>query len=72
MDNLINLKYVIAAFLYASLGIVILLGAYWVLEKITPENVWKQVVEHKNVAVAIVFAAFILGVAIIIASAIHG
>lgn len=72
MEELINTKHVVAAFLYAALGIIILLGAYVVIEKITPENLWKQVAEHKNIAVAIVFAAFILGVAIIIASAIHG
>lgn len=72
MTELVNFKYIAAACIYSFLGILILLVAYWIIEKLTPENTWKQIVEQKNVAVAIVFAAFIVAVAIIIASAIHG
>lgn len=72
MNSMFDFHNVINALTYASLGVLILLAAYWVIERITPENTWKQVVEQKNVAVAIVMGAFIISVAIIIASAIHG
>ena len=36
------------------------------------ENTWKEVVEKNNVAVAIVLAAFIIGISMIISAAIHG
>lgn len=72
MEDLINVKYVVSAVTYSAMGIAILLAAYWVIEKLTPENTWKQLVEHKNVAIAIIFGAFIIGISIIIASAIHG
>lgn len=72
MEDYINLKYVLSALLYSTLGIVILLAAYWVIEKITPENTWKEVVEKQNIALAIIAAAFIIAIAIIISSAIHG
>jgi uncharacterized membrane protein YjfL (UPF0719 family) len=45
---------------------------YCIIEKITPENTWKEIVENKNVALAIVFAALIIGIALIISAAIHG
>ncbi len=54
------------------LGFVILLICYYILEKLTPENTWKEIVQNKNTALAIVFAAFILGISLIIGFAIHG
>lgn len=72
MEEYISFKYIIAALVYSSLGIAILLAGYWVVEKITPENVWKEVIENKNMAMAIVLAGFIIGISIIISSAIHG
>ncbi|UUV22543.1 DUF350 domain-containing protein [Paenimyroides aestuarii] len=58
--------------IYSILGIVILLIAYLIVEKITPENSWKEIVENKNIALAIVFAGFIIGMAMIISAALHG
>ncbi|MCU0423165.1 MAG: DUF350 domain-containing protein [Bacteroidia bacterium] len=72
MNELIDLKHILAALIYSGIGIVVLLIAFWIVEKITPENVWKQIVEHKNNAVAIVIGAFIIALGIIIASAING
>jgi putative membrane protein len=58
--------------IFSFLGFAILLIAYYIVEKLTPENTWKEIVENKNVALAIVFGAFIIGIAIIISGAIHG
>ncbi|MRX39167.1 DUF350 domain-containing protein [Flavobacterium sp. LC2016-23] len=70
--DLIHYQPVINSILFSFLGIIILLAAYFVIEKITPENTWKEVVEKNNVAVAIVLAAFIIGISMIISAAIHG
>ncbi|RYZ97129.1 MAG: DUF350 domain-containing protein [Sphingobacteriaceae bacterium] len=72
LHDLINLKYIIASVLYSVIGIIILLVSYWIIEKITPENLWKEIVEKHNIALAIVCASFMIAVAIIISSAIHG
>lgn len=72
LQELINVKYLVASILYSVLGIVVLFVSFWIIEKITPENLWKEILEKKNIALAIVFAAFILAIAIIISSAIHG
>ncbi|MFY8181903.1 MAG: DUF350 domain-containing protein [Flavobacterium sp.] len=68
----ILLKPVINSVLYSMLGFLILLICYYILEKLTPENTWKEIVQNKNTALAIVFAAFILGISLIIGFAIHG
>lgn len=72
LSDLINIKYVTASLLYSFIGILILFIAFWVIEKITPENLWKEILEKQNMALAIVFGAFILAIAIIVSSAIHG
>jgi uncharacterized membrane protein YjfL (UPF0719 family) len=70
--DMINLKYVAASIIYSFLGIFILLVCFVIIEKITPENLWKELIEKQNIAIAIVAAAFIIAIAIIISSAIHG
>lgn len=63
---------VAASLVYSLIGVTILLAAYWLVERLTPENSWEEIVKNKNVALAVVFAAFIIGISIIIAAAIHG
>lgn len=69
---MINIKYIVASVVYSLLGVVILLVCFIIIEKITPENLLKELIEKQNTAIAIVAAAFILAIAIIISSAIHG
>ncbi len=67
-----NTQLLLNSLLYSGIGICILVIAFVIVEKITPKhNLWKEVVEEHNVALAIVAAGFMLAVAIIIASAIH-
>lgn len=70
--DMINMKYVVASIIYSVLGIIILVVCFVVIEKIAPENLWKELIEKQNTAVAIVAAALIIAIAIIISSAIHG
>jgi uncharacterized membrane protein YjfL (UPF0719 family) len=57
--------------IYAILGIVIFVAGFIIVDKLTPYDLWKQLVEEKNLALAIVVGAAALGVCIIIAAAIH-
>jgi hypothetical protein len=51
------------------LGIVLLVAGYFIWELITPYSVKLQLLEQKNIAVAIVASSFVIGMAIIIAAA---
>ena len=63
---------VVNSILYSFLGIAILVVAFVIVEVITPKhNLWKEVVEKQNMALAIVAGFFMLSIAIIIASAVH-
>jgi putative membrane protein len=72
MESLINYKYIVASVLYSLIGIMILVISFWIIEKLTPENLWKEILVKQNKALAIIAAAFMIAIAIIIASAIHG
>lgn len=63
---------VLNSILYSFLGIAVLVIAFVVVEKLTPKhNLWKEIVEKQNIALAIVAGFFMLAIAIIVASAIH-
>lgn len=71
MEKYIQLKALIGSVTYSVIGIVLLLLMFWVIEKLTPENLWKEIIVNQNRALATVIGAFVLAVGIIIASAIH-
>lgn len=63
---------VVNSILYSFLGIAILLIAFVLMEVLTPKhNLRREILENKNVALALLAGFFMLAVAIIIASAIH-
>lgn len=72
MESMINMHGVISSIVYSIIGIVILVLSFYIVEKITPHNLYKKIVEENNVAIAIVGAGFILAIAVIISSAIRG
>ncbi|MEY4926957.1 MAG: hypothetical protein RI894_1393 [Bacteroidota bacterium] len=71
MESLFNLQSILASLLYSFIGIFILVVSFYIVEKVSPENLYSEVVDKGNSAIAIVAGAFMLAIAIIIASAIH-
>jgi uncharacterized membrane protein YjfL (UPF0719 family) len=59
------------AIMYASLGIVIFVLAFWIIDRFTPFHLWNEIVREKNVALAILLGAMSIGMCIIIAAAVH-
>ncbi len=58
--------------LYALIGVVIFWVCFLVVDKITPYDLWREIVEKQNRALALVVAAMCLGISLIVAAAIHG
>jgi putative membrane protein len=67
-----NLGAFVNSLVYTILGVVIFWIAFVIVDKITPYDLWKELVEEKNVALAIVVGAMCIGIAIIVGAAIHG
>lgn len=58
--------------LYALIGVVVFLLCFIVIDKLTPYDLWREIVEKQNRALALVVAAMCLGISLIVAAAIHG
>jgi uncharacterized membrane protein YjfL (UPF0719 family) len=58
--------------IYTIFGVIVFGIAFWAMVKISPFPIRQELETDHNVAVAILMAAVILGLAIIIAAALHG
>ena len=68
----LNLDLVFASVVYSALGIVIFIAAYKLMERVLPFSVNKELAEDQNTALGVLLGSMMIGLAIIIASAIHG
>ncbi|MDD3484368.1 DUF350 domain-containing protein [Azovibrio restrictus] len=72
MPEIVNMKLLFNSLLYSILGVVVFWVSFIIVDKLTPYELWREIVERKNQPLAIVIAAMCLGIAIIVAAAIHG
>jgi uncharacterized membrane protein YjfL (UPF0719 family) len=70
--EIINPKFIVNSLLFSALGIVVFWLAFVIIDKITPYDLWREIVKERNQALATVVAAMCLGIALIVAAAIHG
>jgi uncharacterized membrane protein YjfL (UPF0719 family) len=61
----------VAATVFALLGIVVLIVAFVVIDRLTPYALWKEILDEHNTALAVLLGALSIGISIIIAAAIH-
>ncbi len=62
---------ILGSVMFALIGVVIFWLCFIIIDKITPYDLWGEIVEKQNVALGMVVAAMSLGICIIVAAAIH-
>jgi uncharacterized membrane protein YjfL (UPF0719 family) len=67
----LNLSSIVGSIVYSAIGIVIFVVAYKIMERVLPFNVDKELAEDQNTAVGVLLGSVMIGLAIIIAAAIH-
>lgn len=58
--------------IYTIFGVVVFALAFFAMVKLSPFSIRKELEADHNVAIAVLMASVILGLAIIIAAALHG
>ena len=58
--------------LYALIGVLVFWISFIIVDKVTPYDLWDEIVQQKNVALAIVVAGVAISIGLIVAAAIHG
>ena len=66
------IKAILGTLVFVIIGIITFGAAFFIITKITPFSIRKEIEEDQNTALAIVIGSVILGFAYIIAAAIHG
>jgi len=61
----------IGSIVYSIIGIILMTAFFVIIDKITPYDLWKELIENRNQPLATVVAAITLAIAIIVAAAIH-
>jgi uncharacterized membrane protein YjfL (UPF0719 family) len=62
----------VSSAVFAGIGLVVFALAFWLMVKVTPFSVRKEIEEDQNTALAIIMAGVIIGISLIIAAAISG
>jgi uncharacterized membrane protein YjfL (UPF0719 family) len=63
---------VLVAVVFTLIGIVLFAVCLWLIVKLAPFSIRKEIEEDQNTALGIIIGSIILGVALILAAAIHG
>jgi putative membrane protein len=72
MENIFKPSILFNSLVYSFLGVLVFWLCFIVIDKITPYDLWGEIVEKRNMALAIVVGAMCLGIALIVAASIHG
>ncbi|MBC7394426.1 MULTISPECIES: DUF350 domain-containing protein [unclassified Variovorax] len=62
---------ILSSLVFALIGVLIFWLCFLIIDKLTPYDLWHEIVEKHNVALGLVVAAMSLGICIIVAAAIH-
>ncbi len=58
--------------LYALIGVAVFWVCFVIVDKLTPYDLWAEIIEKKNVALAIVVGSMCIAIGLIVSAAVHG
>jgi len=65
-------RLIITTLVFSIIGILLFAVAFWIIVKAAPFSVRKELEEDQNIALGIVIASVIIGIALIVSAAVHG
>jgi putative membrane protein len=67
-----TLPALLSTLLYSASASIVFVVGFVILDMLTPGKLWQEIEQKQNIAVAIFAGAVAIGLAIIVAAAIHG
>ena len=68
----LKLGAIVGSVVFAFIGVLIFWLCFVIIDKLTPYDLWGEIIDKQNVALGVVVAAMSLGICVIVAAAIHG
>jgi putative membrane protein len=62
----------VGSILFALIGVLVFWVCFIIVDKLTPYDLWKEIIEEKNTALAIVVGAMCIAIGLIVSAAVHG
>lgn len=73
MEDVLQWKLVINAVVFSAVGVGFFALCFGLLELFTPKvDLWEELTQKQNIALAVFLGAVMLGIAVIISAAVHG
>ncbi len=72
VKNVVNLGDILNALVYTGLGVVVFGAAFLIMILVMPFSVRKEIEEDQNTSLGIIMGSVVVGLAMIIAAAVHG
>ena len=63
---------IVGSIMFALIGVAVFWITFVIIDKLTPYDLWGEIIEKKNVALAIVVGAMCIAIGMIVAAAVHG
>ena len=63
---------VVSSAVFAGIGLAVFGVAFWIMTKVAPFSMKKEIEEDQNVALAVIIAGVLIGISLIIAAAVSG
>lgn len=63
---------IVSTLAFSAVGLVLFALAFWIMEKVSPFSIRKEIEDDQNTALAIVMGSIVIGIALIVAAAVHG
>lgn len=70
MNQMVDL--IIETLAFTLIGLILFAIAFWIIVKVSPFSIRKELEDDQNIALGIVIAAVIIGISLIVSAAIHG
>jgi uncharacterized membrane protein YjfL (UPF0719 family) len=72
MVDQVKLGAFISSLVYSFVGVLVFWVSFLIIDRLTPYHLWKEIIEEKNMALAILVGAIAIGICILVAAASHG
>ena len=70
MNQMVDL--IVETLVFTLIGLLLFAIAFWIIVKVSPFSIRKEIEDDQNIALGIVIAAVIIGISLIVSAAIHG
>ena len=70
INQLVDL--IVETLAFTLVGLILFAVAFWIIVKVSPFSIRKELEDDQNTALGIVIGSVIIGIALIVAAAVHG